>query len=72
VIVVPTDAVLRDNDAAYVIVAGEDLRAHRRDVRTGITTRTLTQIAAGLTAGERIIVGGLNDISEGSRISFSQ
>ena len=71
-IVVPTDAVLRDNGASYVIVAGEDLRAHRRDVRTGITTRTQTQIAAGLTAGERIIVGGLNDISEGSRISFSQ
>jgi len=70
-IVVPTDAVVRDNGANYVVVAGDDGRAHRRDVRLGLSTRTMTQIAAGLSAGERVIVGGLADIGEGTRISFS-
>jgi membrane fusion protein (multidrug efflux system) len=72
VMVVPTDAVVRDNDAVFVVVAGDDQRAHRRDVRTGIATRIITEIAAGLAPGERVIVGGLGDVTEGARISFSR
>jgi RND family efflux transporter MFP subunit len=71
-VVVPTDAIVRENGATFVVVAGDDQRAHRRDVRVGLSTRTLTQIAAGLAPGERVIVGGLSDVAEDARISFSQ
>jgi membrane fusion protein (multidrug efflux system) len=72
VVVVPTEAVLRDNTSSFVVVAGTDGLAHRRDVRTGLSTRTLTQIATGLAAGERVIVGGLEDVAEGTPIAFAQ
>jgi multidrug efflux system membrane fusion protein len=52
------------------MVAGEDQRAHRRDVRTGLVTRDFAQVMTGLEPGERVIVGGLADVSEGTAISF--
>jgi RND family efflux transporter MFP subunit len=68
VVIVPDTAVQRDDLGSYVMVVGEDLIAHRRDVRVGLSTRTNTQIAAGLTAGERVIVSGLSDVREGTPI----
>jgi membrane fusion protein (multidrug efflux system) len=68
VIVVPDAAVQRDDLGSYVMVAGDDQVAHRRDVRVGLSTRTNTQIAAGLAVGERVIVSGLSDVREGMPI----
>jgi RND family efflux transporter MFP subunit len=70
VLVVPTDALLRDELSAYVVVAGDDRRAHRRDVRAGLATSALVEIVTGLEAGERVIVGGASDLSEGALVSF--
>jgi RND family efflux transporter MFP subunit len=68
VLVVPAPAVQRDDLGPYVWVVGDDQLAHRRDVRPGLTTETLVQIAAGLAAGEMVIVSGLNDVREGAAI----
>lgn len=69
-LVVPTSAVLRDEVSPHVVVVDDSRRARRRDVRLGLTTATLTQITNGLSAGERVIVSGLNEISEGMEVSF--
>jgi multidrug efflux system membrane fusion protein len=69
-IIVPAAAIQKDDLSSYVMVAGEDQRAHRRDVRTGLVTRDFAQVMAGLEPGERVIVGGLADVSEGTAISF--
>lgn len=71
-LVVPAEAVQRDDLSTFVMVAGADGRAHRRDVRTGLVTRTLTEIVSGLEAGERVIVGGLSDVGEGAAIAFTE
>lgn len=71
-LVVPTDAVLKDNLSSFVVVAGDDQRAHRRDVRVGLTTKTSTEIVSGLAAGERVIVTGLNDVAEGTAVVFAK
>ena len=42
-LVVPTAALLRDDLSAFVMVVGEDGRAHRRDVRPGLVTETLVE-----------------------------
>ena len=68
---VPAEAVRRDATGSFVMVAGEDGRAHRREVRAGLATRTLVEIVSGLTAGERVIVGGLADVSEGVAVAFT-
>jgi RND family efflux transporter MFP subunit len=71
-LVVPVEAVQRDDLSPFVMVAGADGRAHRRDVRTGLVTRTLTEIVTGLEAGERVIVGGVEDVTEGTAIAFTE
>jgi RND family efflux transporter MFP subunit len=71
-LVVPTPAVLRDDLSAFVMVVGDDSRAHRRDVRTGLVTETLTEIVTGLEAGTRVVVGGVRDVTEGSLVSFTE
>ena len=62
---VPTSAVQRDDLGAYVMVAGEDGRAHRRNVRAGLVAGDLTQIVEGLEANETVIASGVTDDSEG-------
>jgi RND family efflux transporter MFP subunit len=69
VVVVPSAAVRRDDAGSYVMIAGEDNLAHRRDVRPGLVVGTVTQIVSGLNAGEPVITLGLDQISDGSRIS---
>jgi len=69
-LVIPTAAVLRDDISTYVMVAGDDRRARRRDVRAGLATAELVEITAGLQAGERVIVGGAAELAEGAPISF--
>jgi RND family efflux transporter MFP subunit len=72
VLVVPTAAVMSDSQGTYVVVAGEDNRAHRRDVRVGLRTRDLAHVVTGLSAGERVIVSGLNEIGEGTPIDVGR
>ena len=72
VVVVPTGAVLKDDQLTYVLVAGTDNRAHRRDVRVGLQTRGLTHIVSGVNVGDLVIVGGLDTIADGSAISVSR
>ena len=72
VLVVPTSAIMTDSQGDYVVLAGEDNRAHRRDVRVGMRTRELAHIVTGLTPGERVIVAGAGDVAEGSPITVGR
>jgi RND family efflux transporter MFP subunit len=72
VLVVPTAAIMSDNQGTYVVVAGEDSRAHRRDVRVGLRTRDLAHVVTGLSAGERVIVSGVNEIGEGTPVEVGR
>jgi membrane fusion protein (multidrug efflux system) len=65
VLVVPTAAVQRDDLGAYVMIAGDDGLAHRREVRAGLVAGELAQIVTGLEADESVIVSGVTDESEG-------
>ena len=58
-LVVPSSALLNANrDAAQVMVAGTDGKAHSRDVKLGIQTTQESQVIAGLKAGEQVITQG--------------
>jgi RND family efflux transporter MFP subunit len=68
---VPIEAVLRESATSYVMVAGDDQRAHRRAIRTGLVTRTVAQVIDGLSAGERVIIGNVADVADGAAIAFA-
>jgi RND family efflux transporter MFP subunit len=67
-LIVPRGAILREDGVTYVMVAGADDRAHRQDVRVGLTTSTQAHIVTGVNAGDRVIVTNLEQISEGTAV----
>jgi RND family efflux transporter MFP subunit len=69
VIALPTAAILRGPDGTpFVMLAGDDGRAHRREVRVGFAARERTEIISGLTAGERVIVKDAGTVTDGAPV----
>jgi RND family efflux transporter MFP subunit len=70
---VPLGALLRgDGTSRYVMIAGDDGRAHRRDVQIGLTTRDRVEIVSGVAAGDRVIVKGLDMITDGGEVTVGR
>ena len=66
VILLPSEAVLRDGEQAYVYIAQGD-KAVRIDVTTGVTRNGATEVI-GLTEGDRVIVKGQTTIANDAPI----
>jgi hypothetical protein len=64
-LVVPRAAVQKDEDLTYVMAIDADNRVHRRDVKVGLTTRDLAQIASGLAAGDLVVTKTPTQLVEG-------
>jgi membrane fusion protein, multidrug efflux system len=61
-ILVDDKAVLTDQDRKYVYVLGSGNTAQRKDIQVGRKSDGLRVVEAGLMAGDRIIIGGLQRI----------
>jgi RND family efflux transporter MFP subunit len=71
-LIVPSQAIQRDDLGAYVMVVDPDGLARRRSVRVGLVTPQLTQVAEGLNDGERVILSGFSDIEDGAPVTISR
>lgn len=72
VVVVPRDVVLGGKiDEPYVYVA-EGAVAHKRIVKKGIIQSDRCEIAEGLNAGEKVVVNGMNYLTDGIGIEIVQ
>jgi RND family efflux transporter MFP subunit len=69
---VPVDAVLHEDDATYLMVAGDDKKAHRRNVTTGLSTPREIEITNGIKAGEMVITQGHQGLPDGSPITIAK
>ncbi len=58
-LLVPASAVLSDQAGRYVLVVGADNVVERRSVRLGPREGKLVAVEEGLTAGDRVVVNGL-------------
>jgi membrane fusion protein (multidrug efflux system) len=67
-IVVPEDAVLPLQGADYIWVV-RDGKASRREVQLGIRTPGFIEVHEGVQAGEQVVVGGLERLSEGADVA---
>ncbi|WP_432512430.1 efflux RND transporter periplasmic adaptor subunit [Kineococcus sp. SYSU DK001] len=73
VVEVPASAIVRagsvngsaDSDSVWVVRSG---RAERQDVTVGVRGDADVEITAGLTGGERIVVEGAADVSQGQQV----
>jgi RND family efflux transporter MFP subunit len=70
--VIPRAALQRDEESAFVYIAGDDGRAHRRAVQTGLLTSDLAQVMTGVTPGESVIVTGLDQLADGAAITINR
>jgi RND family efflux transporter MFP subunit len=71
-VIVPAGALARDALGSFVLLAGDDQRAHRRDVRVGLVAGDSAQIAAGVAAGDRVIATGKSELSDGAPFVVSR
>jgi RND family efflux transporter MFP subunit len=72
VVAVPAASIGRADGLAWVMIAGADGVAHRRDVRVGLVTASLAEIVWGVKPGDLCIVRGLGDVSDGARITIDR
>jgi len=67
--VVPAAAIITADGRPHVMAIDADGRAHRRDIRMGLTSRDRTEIIAGLSPGDRIVAADPAQVKEGTMVS---
>jgi hypothetical protein len=72
VLAVPVGAIQHEDDNAFVMIAGADKKAHKRQVTTGLTTPTLAELTSGVKAGEAVIVKGQQELPDGAEIAAGE
>jgi membrane fusion protein (multidrug efflux system) len=72
-LVIPVSALFEDaaSDSCYVFVAGNDGRAHRRIVTTGIRNESEVQVTSGLELGQIVITSGGYALSDGLKVTVA-
>lgn len=68
---VPELSVVGDGAEQFVFIAGEDDKAKRVVVTTGIQQNGMIEILSGLTAGQKVVTEGVVKLSDGSAIRFA-
>ena len=66
VFLIPQQALQRDTVGAYVMTVGRDGNVQRKDVTVGNTQGTDWVISQGLSAGDQVIVSGLQSVKAGA------
>jgi membrane fusion protein (multidrug efflux system) len=67
-VIVPEEAILLEGADRYVFVVDEDDTVHRRRVDIGERRPGEAEVLEGVRAGERVVVGGLQVISDGQTV----
>lgn len=67
-LLIPKKAVLERGELTFVWVVDDGSVAHLRLVKPGTAFADRIEILAGLSAGERIVVGGMEKVVDGARV----
>ena len=66
--VIPQSAILENRNGRYVLVVNDQSQVEQRPVTTGTTIGSLWAIESGLTAGEKVIVQGVQKVRPGQLV----
>jgi membrane fusion protein (multidrug efflux system) len=69
VVAIPRSAVLSDQEGEYVYVLGAENKAEQRRIKLGQSTSTVAAVTSGLSAGEKVIVEGLQKVRPGQPVA---
>ncbi|MFO7946183.1 MAG: efflux RND transporter periplasmic adaptor subunit [Armatimonadota bacterium] len=70
-LLVPADAVIEEPEGTFVYVV-ESGRAHKREIETGFSSYTETEVTKGLQQGDEVVVSGKDDLEDGIRVSVKE
>lgn len=70
-LVIPAAAIVEEARETFVMVAGDDHKAHRRPITAGLVSRGLAEVTAGLSAGDRVIVRGQDALPDGAAVTVT-
>ena len=70
-VVVPDSAILVDQAGAFVWRIGDDGKAVRVAVETGLRKASRVEIRSGLSAGDRIVSAGTQKVTEGAAVTIA-
>jgi multidrug efflux system membrane fusion protein len=70
-VIVPPAAVRRGTQGTFVYVVRSDSTVKVRPVTVGITLPDAVSLDSGLAAGERVVIDGLDDLRDGSRVQVA-
>ncbi|WP_414502000.1 efflux RND transporter periplasmic adaptor subunit [Zymobacter sp. IVIA_5232.4 C2] len=68
-IVVPTGAVQWNDDGSFVYVIGDGDHIRKASIATGPVSNGYTVIDSGVQAGERVVIQGIDRLSDGVKVS---
>lgn len=68
---VPELAVVGEGDARFVYVVGEDGKARRTQVRTGVRSNGRVEILEGLQPGQRVVTEGVVKLADGMVVKLA-
>ena len=69
VLAIPRSAVLSDQQGEYVYVVGADNKAEQRRIQLGQSTPTIASVTNGLSAGDKVVVEGLQKVRPGQAVA---
>jgi len=70
-IAVPTASIFKNAEGSYyVVVAGNDKKAHQKVVQLGVRNTEMTQVTQGIRAGDQIVVSGGYAVPDGTAIEI--
>lgn len=67
--ILPESAVLADGDGSFVYVIGEDNKAERRAIKTGMVTKAGVVVTEGLTGSERVVLRAGGFLTPGESVN---
>lgn len=67
-VTVPVEALFDESGGTYVYVLDAASVVHRTKVKTGVTTDTKAQILDGVTPGQKVALGGLANLKDGTTV----
>ncbi len=68
VIKVPKKAILEEEGVKYVYIVGDDNRAVKKEIETGIETADTVEIKSGVNSDDTVVIGGLSLISDNTKL----
>lgn len=71
-LIVPADAIVREENKTTVFVVGADNKAHRRSVVVGLVAAEEAQIVSGVRDGEKVVVKGQDELPDGATVTVEE